>query len=172
LVGELVETFGPGIVDASGALVRQALADIVFGDAEQLKKLNALVHPAVGAEMNRRVDAELGTDHVVVLDVPLLAENPRKGLAAVLVVDCPTDLAVARLVEQRGLREDDAQARVARQASRQQRLAIATRVIDNSGERDLLAGQVDIVWAWLATLPPTTAADLDKYRARPGAIAP
>jgi dephospho-CoA kinase len=169
LVAELVERFGPTIVDAEGSLVRQALADVVFTDPAALADLNKIVHPAVGAEMNRRIEAELGSDRIVVLDVPLLAENPREGLAGVIVVDCPTEVAVERLVSQRAVREDDARARIARQATREQRLAIASKVIDNSGGRDVLAGQVEQVWGWLRTLPPTTVEDLARYRKRPGA---
>jgi dephospho-CoA kinase len=142
---------------------------VVFTDPAALADLNKIVHPAVGAEMNRRIEAELGSGRVVVLDVPLLAENPREGLAGVIVVDCPTEVAVDRLVSQRAVREDDARARIARQATREQRLAIASKVIDNSGGRDVLAGQVEQVWAWLQTLPPTTAEDLARYRKRPGA---
>jgi dephospho-CoA kinase len=166
LLTQLAEAFGPQILDAAGALDRQALADRVFGDADQLAVLNKIVHPAVGLEMNRRVDAELGGNRIVVLDVPLLAENPRQGLAAVLVVDCPVEVAVERLVSQRGLREDDARARVARQATREQRLAIATRVLDNSGDRASLAAQVATVWRWLNTLGPTTVDELERFRSR------
>jgi dephospho-CoA kinase len=167
LLVQLAEAFGNDILGADGALNRQVLADRVFGDADQLAVLNKIVHPAVGLEMNRRVDAELGGGRVVVLDVPLLAENPRQGLAAVLVVDCPVEVAVERLITQRGLREDDARARIARQASREQRLAIATRVLDNSGTRESLEAQVDTTWRWINTLPPTTAHDLERYRTRP-----
>jgi dephospho-CoA kinase len=167
LVLALVERFGAEIVDENGALVRQALADVVFTDPVALADLNKIVHPAVGAEMNRRIEAELSGDRVVVLDVPLLAENPREGLAGVIVVDCPTEVAVERLVSQRSVREDDARARIARQATREQRMAIASKVIDNSGDREVLAGQIDQVWGWLQALPSTTAEDLERYRKRP-----
>jgi dephospho-CoA kinase len=167
LVAQLVERFGSEIVDGDGALVRQALADKVFSDTEALADLNKIVHPAVGAEMNRRIEAEMDGDRVVVLDVPLLAENPRDGLAGVLVVDCPVEVAVDRLVTQRDVREDDARTRIGRQASRETRMAMASKVIDNSGGRDALAGQVDQAWIWLQTLPSTTAEDLARYRKRP-----
>jgi dephospho-CoA kinase len=169
LVLALVERFGKSIVDADGALVRQALADVVFTDPAALADLNKIVHPAVGAEMNRRIEAEIEGDRVVVLDVPLLAENPREGMAGVIVVDCPTEVAVERLVSQRSVREDDARARIARQATREQRMAIASKVIDNSGDRSTLAGQVEQVWGWLKTLPATTTDDLVRYRKRPTA---
>jgi dephospho-CoA kinase len=167
LVAQLVERFGPEIVDSDGALIRQALADKVFSNPDALADLNKIVHPAVGAEMNRRIEAEMDSNRVVVLDVPLLAENPRDGLAGVLVVDCPVEVAVDRLVSQRDVREDDARARIGRQATREQRMAIASKVIDNSGARDVLAGQVEQAWIWLQTLPSTTADDLVRYRKRP-----
>jgi dephospho-CoA kinase len=171
LVAKLVERFGEGIIDADGALVRQALADVVFTNPDALADLNKIVHPAVGSEMNRRIEAELAGDRVVILDVPLLAENPREGMAGVVVVDCPIETAVDRLVAQRGVREADARARIARQASREQRLAIASKVVDNSGSRASLDAQVEQLWIWLQTLPATTADDLERYRVRPKASA-
>ena len=167
VVASIAARFGGHLIGLDGALDRAALATIVFGDSDALKDLNGIVHPAVGAEINRRIDVEAGTGHVVVLDIPLLAENPRPGLAATVVVDCPVDVAVDRLMHQRGFTETDARARIARQVSREQRLALATRVIDNSGDRATLERQVDELWAWLRALPPTTAEDLAAYRARP-----
>jgi dephospho-CoA kinase len=154
----IAERFGPGVLTPSGELDRAGLAAIVFKDPEELVALNAIVHPAVGAEMARRIEAERGSDHVVVLDVPLLAENPRRDLAAMVVVDAPVDVAVERLVRQRGMDERDARARVSRQIDRTERLARADRVIDNSGDRKALERQVDEVWAWLQSLPQTEAA--------------
>ena len=90
---------------------------------------------------------------MVVLDSPLLAEHPRDGMAATIVVDVPIETAVERLVHQRGMTEADARARIARQISREERLATADRVIDNSGDRAALEAQVDELWAWLHTLP-------------------
>ncbi|GBL21750.1 dephospho-CoA kinase [Acidimicrobiaceae bacterium] len=86
------------------------------------------------------------------LDIPLLVENPREGLDGVLVVDLDPDVAVKRIVEQRNMSIDDAKARVSRQSSREQRLAIADHVIDNSGDRGALANQVDIAWSWIKSL--------------------
>ena len=167
VVASIASRFGAHLIGPDGALDRAALAAVVFGDADALKDLNGIVHPAVGVEINRRVDAEESTDHVVVLDIPLLAENPRPGLAATVVVDCPVDVAVERLMDQRGFTDGDARARIARQVSREQRLALATRVVDNSGDRATLERQVDELWDWLRCLPPTTADDLAAYRARP-----
>src|SRR5690606_40516846 len=126
----MVERFGPGIVAADGTLDRQAVADIVFADPEALQALNAIVHPAVGVEIANRLQAEAATDHVVILDVPLLVESGRDDLAELVVVDVDPEIAVRRLVEQRGMREDDARARMARQVSREERLAKADVVID------------------------------------------
>lgn len=167
LVAALAERFGADVVDSHGALVRARLAEIVFADPEALKVLNEIVHPAVGAEMAARIEGQRGSDAVVVLDVALLAENPRRGLAATVVVDCPIDIAVQRLVEFRSMDETDARARIARQATREARLAIADLVIDNSGAPDDLITQVDDVWRHLRTLPATTDEDLALYRKRP-----
>ena len=150
---EIVEVFGPDVIDAQGALDRPKLASKVFGDAEALTKLNKIVHPAVGREMAARLDAQRDTDNVVVLDIPLLVENPREGLCGVVVVDLPTDLAVDRLVDFRGMSRDDAEARISRQATREARVAIADKVIDNSGSLEQLADQVDDAWEWMKGLP-------------------
>jgi len=147
--GAMVEQFGPDIVAADGTLDRQAVADIVFRDPEALQALNAIVHPAVGAEIGRRLQEEAATDHVVILDVPLLVESGRDDLAALVVVDVDPEAAVERLVAQRGMREDDARARMARQASREDRLARADEVLDNSGTRESLRAQVDALWGRL-----------------------
>lgn len=149
----MVERFGPGILAEDGTLDRQTVADLVFSDSAALADLNAIVHPAVSTEIATRLADEMGTDHVVVLDVPLLVESGRSDLTGLLVVDVDPELAVARLVEHRGFREDDVRARMARQVSRADRLARADRVIDNSGTLDDLAGAVDEVWEWIGSLP-------------------
>ena len=110
----------------------------------------------MGTKTARRIAAEHDTDHVVVLDVPLLVETGRRGLAAVIVVDVPTDVAVERLVSQRGMSESDMRARVAAQASREERLAKADIVIDNSGKRDALESRVAEVWEQSGALPHVT----------------
>lgn len=154
LLVKLAERFGGSIIDENGALDRAALASIAFADPDALKELNKIVHPAVAAEMDRRLQEQRTTDNVVVLDIPLLAENPRKGLCGVVVVDIDPELAVKRLVEFRSMAESDARARVEKQASRADRIAIADKVIDNSGDVNSLAVQVDEVWAWAQQLPP------------------
>lgn len=153
----IVEHFGPAIVGDDGILDRQALADRVFTDDEALATLNGLVHPAVAAEIARRLDAAAATDDVVVLDVPLLVESGRGDMAALVVVDVDPEVAVERLVRHRGMRADDARARMARQAARADRLARADLVIDNSGDLDSLHAQVDRVWEALQELPPVPA---------------
>ncbi len=150
----VVERFGPGVVGADGALDRQALADIVFNDADELAALNGIVHPAVGLEIARRLEEAAATDDVVVLDVPLLVESGRDDMAAVIVVDLPEDEAVRRLVAHRGFSEADARARIARQASREERRARADLVLDNSGTVEDLRAAVDDAWPWIRSLPP------------------
>ena len=150
----MAERFGLHILLDDGALDRAAVAKIVFNDETALKDLNGIVHPAMQSEIQRQIDEQRSTDRVVVLDFPLLGENPRKGLAATVVVDIPVDVAVQRLVDQRGMNEDDARARINSQLSREERLASATHVIDNGGGRDSLNRQVDELWEQLLELPP------------------
>lgn len=153
VLGALGERFGADVIAADGSLDRQRLAGLVFGDPEALKALNAIVHPAVGAEMNRRVREQIPTDRVVVLDIPLLTENPRTGLQGIVVVDVPEDVQVERLVSGRGFDPDDARARIGRQASREARLATADFVVDNSGSLADLEPQIEALWAWVTALP-------------------
>ena len=154
---ELVAKFGAGVLAADGSLDRQAVANIVFTDPEALKALNAIVHPAVGKEMNRRMIEQRTTDHVVILDIPLLTENPREGLQGKIVVDVPVEVQVVRLVQYRGFDEADARARISRQATREQRLATADFVVDNSGDLADLQPQMDKLWLWLNSLPQLPA---------------
>ena len=150
----MVERFGEAIVGPDGSLDRQAVADVVFNDAEALADLNKIVHPAVGVEIARRLAEEAGTDHLVVLDVPLLVESGRGDMAGLVVVDVDPEVAVRRLVEQRGMREDDVRARMARQAGREERLAKADVVIDNSGTLADLEAAVAQAWPRLLELRP------------------
>jgi dephospho-CoA kinase len=152
VLGAMVERFGPQILRHDGTLDRQAVADLVFRDAAALAELNAIVHPAVGAEITERLGQAAGTDRIVVLDVPLLVESGRSDLAALIVVDIEPEMAVDRLVEQRGFDEADARARMARQASREDRLAKADFVIDNNGSRQELDRQIERCWDWLVAL--------------------
>lgn len=152
VLNAMVERFGREILLPDGHLDRQAVADLVFSDEECLRDLNAIVHPAVGAEIARRIEEAAGTDRVVVLDVPLLVESGRSDLRGLLVVDVDPEVAVDRLVRFRGVREDDARARIARQASREERLSAADFVIDNSGTEADLDIQVDRAWEWIGSL--------------------
>ncbi|MFN8019736.1 MAG: dephospho-CoA kinase [Acidimicrobiales bacterium] len=149
VLAAMVERFGPEILDEQGCLRRQAVADIVFNDPVALADLGAIVHPAVGEEIERRLAEQVGTDRVVILDVPLLVESGRSDMAGLLVVDVDPELAIERLVAHRGFSEADARARVARQASREERVAKADVVIDNSGDLASLRRQVDEAWRWI-----------------------
>jgi dephospho-CoA kinase len=158
----IVERFGPGVVAADGTLDRPALAALVFNDEAARADLNRLTHPLVGREMMTRLAAEAATDHIVVMDIPLLTERGGKGaypVVAIIVVDCPVDVAVARLVEFRDFTEADARARVAAQISREERVAIADRVIDNGGSVADLERQVAELWPWLEELRAEKAAE-------------
>lgn len=157
VLAKIAERFGSHVIAADGSLDRAAVASIVFSDPDALKALNGIVHPAVGVEMNRRVLAERATDRVVVMDIPLLTENPRPGLQARIVVDVPVETQVARLLQFRGFDEADARARIAKQATREQRLEKADFVVDNSGGLDALEPQIDRLWEWLHTLPQLSA---------------
>ncbi|MDG2439125.1 MAG: dephospho-CoA kinase [Ilumatobacter sp.] len=150
---QMAERFGAQIINDDSSLDRAAVAAIVFSDKSALDDLNAIVHPAMQAEIQRQIDLNAGSDRVVVLDFPLLGENPRKGLAATIVVDIPYELAVERVVEYRGMDESDARNRINSQISRKERLAQATHVVDNSGTFDSLASQVDELWSAIVKLP-------------------
>lgn len=149
---EMVDHFGPSILRPDGTLDRAAVAEIVFNDREQLDALGRIVHPRVQEELLRRVGEQTHTDNVVVLDVPLLAESGWEGIVGTIVVDLDAETAVARLIEHRQFTEADARARIANQASREERLAKATWVIDNSGSIRGLEEKVSRLWAELCDL--------------------
>jgi dephospho-CoA kinase len=154
-LAQVVAEFGTAVLRADGSLDREALGAVVFADAGRLAALNAIVHPLVGERMQELEDeAAASGAPALVLDVPLLAEN---GLAPlydeVVVVDCPVEMAVQRLVSQRGMTEADARARIAAQATREERLAVATHVLDNSGTPEQLAEQVRALWQGWTTAP-------------------
>jgi dephospho-CoA kinase len=147
-LAEVVAAFGPEVLTADGTLDRARLGDIVFADPELRGKLNAIVHPRVAARM---AELERGASGpIIVHDVPLIAENGRAGAYdVVVVVDAPPKAQVERLVRRRGMTREQARARMAAQASREQRLAIADIVIDNSGSLAELDRQVGDLWAEL-----------------------
>lgn len=148
----VVDRFGAGILLPDGTIDRPALAEIVFNDPAALAELNRLTHPVVGAVIAERMGAHAETDAVVVLDVPLLVESGRDNVAALIVVDCPEDVALDRLVRLRGMDPEDARRRMAAQASRDERRARADILIDNSGDLASLEAQVDEAWTRIQAL--------------------
>jgi dephospho-CoA kinase len=163
----MVDHFGAGVVGPDGTLDRAAIAARVFSDPAELAALNAITHPAIGAAMLLRLAALRAPGEAggvggvggigrspVVLDIPLLTEATRGnyGLAGVVVVDAPVEVAIRRLVRQRGLTEADAEARVRAQASREDRRRWADFVVDNGGSRAQLAASVEQLWSWLGRL--------------------
>ncbi len=148
----LVERFGPEVVGPDGRLDRARLAELAFATEEGTAALNEITHPAVGEEFLRRMQAA-PDDAVVVCDVPLLVESETaasRGYEFVIVVEAPRELRLERL-EGRGVPRADAEARMAKQATDEQRRAIATHLIDNSGDRAHLEAQVDEIWSSLTT---------------------
>jgi dephospho-CoA kinase len=151
-LARIVEEFGEGVLTGEGTLNREKLGSIVFSDPEKLARLNAITHPLIGARSAELQEAA-PEDAVIVFDVPLLAENGLESLyALVVVVDAPVETQLERLTSLRGMSEEEARKRIAAQATREQRLAIADRVIDNSGTLEELAGQVDRLWTDLLEL--------------------
>lgn len=151
-LARIAAAFGPGVLREDGSLDRAKLAAVVFADEAARGKLNAIVHPLVHEHMRAAEQAAIqvrGGDAVIVHDVPLLAEGGRgKEFDLVIVVDVSPDLQVARLVA-RGMPEAQARARMAAQATREQRLAVADIVIDNSGTLAHLDRRVREVWTEL-----------------------
>jgi dephospho-CoA kinase len=143
---EVVAAFGPGVLADDGGLDRPALGAIVFGDEARRRVLEGIIHPRVRARA-AEVEAAAPPDAVVVHDIPLLTETGQAGsFEAVVVVDVPVETQVARMVGERGMSRADAAARVAAQASREDRLAIATYVVDNTGTLDELRARVAEVY--------------------------
>jgi dephospho-CoA kinase len=146
----VVAAFGAELLTPDGDLDRPAMGALVFADPEARKRLEAIIHPLVH---RRSAELEAGaSDHAVVVhDIPLLAEVGRAGsFDAVVVVDAPTELQVSRMVEDRGWTREEAASRIAAQASREERLAIATHVVDNTGTLAELRERVEQVYAELA----------------------
>lgn len=152
VLDEMAAHFGQSIIGEDGSLDRQAVAEIVFNDADQLEALNKIVHPAVNKEMTAQRRAWADTDETVILDIPLLIESGHTSMGGIIVVDTPVDTAVARLMEHRGFSEDDARARINNQVSREERKEKADFVVDNSGDLDDLSVEVERCWQWVLTL--------------------
>jgi len=148
-LAEVVGAFGPGVLLPDGRLDRPRLGEIVFADPELRGKLNEIIHPRVGARM-AELEREAGPASIVVHDVPLIAESGRTdAYDLVVVVDVPPRVQVDRLVRRRGMTREQARARMEAQASREQRLAIADIVVDNSGSLGELDRQVGDLWTEL-----------------------
>ena len=145
----VVDEFGSELLTPEGDLDRPAMAKLVFGDEQARKRLEGIVHPLVFEEV-QRLEEQAPPDALVVHDIPLLAESGRaETFDAVVVVDAPADVQVRRMVEERGWTREDALARMEAQASREDRRAIATYVIENDGTLDDLRHQVEDVYARL-----------------------
>jgi dephospho-CoA kinase len=158
---KVVTRFGQAVVASDCSLDRPAIASIVFNDAEALADLNAIVHPEVGAEITARLASESGSDNVVVVDHPLLVEGGKSNrypFAGVLVVDAPIDLALERLVHLRRMDRADAEARIANQASREERIREADFVIMNMGTLEELEEMVARAWEWIEGLRAQSSA--------------
>lgn len=146
-LAQVVEAFGEDVLDAEGRLDRPALGRVVFGDDAARSRLNAILHPRIGAR-TAELAAAAPEDGVVVHDVPLLVENGlAPTFALVVVVDAPEDVRVARLIGSRDLTEDDARARIRAQATDQARRAAADVWLDNAGDVEAVHEQVRALWA-------------------------
>ena len=147
---EIVKAFGTGVLRPDGSLDRELLGEMVFSDAALRGKLNAIVHPRVGERM-REIEETAAAADVVVHEIPLLAEGGlASAFAVVVVVDAPPEVQVERLVSMRGMTRQHALARMSAQASREERLAVATFVVDNSGSLEDLDRRVAALWADLS----------------------
>ncbi len=150
----VVAAFGPELLTPDGELDRPAMGRLVFGDEEARRRLEGIVHPLV-FERYAELEASAPADALVVHDIPLLAESGRgEDFEAVVVVDVPRELQVERMLRDRGWTLEDAESRIAAQATREQRLAIATHVVENTGTLEDLRARVAEVHAEL-TGPPT-----------------
>ena len=148
-LAEVVAAFGDGVLTAEGELDRPALGRIVFGDEPARRTLEAIIHPRVRARA-AEIEAESPAGAIVVHDIPLLVETGQADrFDVVLVVDAPVDVQLERLTSQRGMTDEEAKQRIASQASREDRLAAADLVVENSGTLADLDRRIDEVWAAL-----------------------
>lgn len=158
-LAELVTEFGPRILQADGSLSRGELASMAFSDPRATERLNAIMHPLIGAEAQRRINDEPEAA-VVVYDMPLLVETGQADLVdVVVVVDVPEAVQLDRAVRLRGLDEADVRRRMSVQASREERLARADVVIDNSGSLPQTHEQVDQLWDRLTVSEASNTVD-------------
>ncbi|MEZ7822360.1 MAG: dephospho-CoA kinase [Candidatus Nanopelagicales bacterium] len=146
VIAEISEAFGAQILHADGSLNRSALAALVFGDSEALEKLNAIMHPKIRREAIRQIEG-CTTDEIVVYDMPLLIETDSVNLCdVVVVVDLDPKEQIERLVKNRGMSHEEAEARIRNQATREQRNLVATWVLDNSKTTRELEQECASVW--------------------------
>lgn len=145
-LARVVAAFGDDVLRPDGSLDREKLGGIVFADPDRLAVLNSIVHPLVGERVSE-LQSRAPADAILVYDVPLLVENRLSPMYdVVVVVDASDEVRIARLAERRGMSESDARARIAAQATRDERLAAAHVVITNEGSLDELSARVDEVW--------------------------
>ncbi|MBD35239.1 MAG: dephospho-CoA kinase [Actinobacteria bacterium] len=149
---KMVERWGEKIITNEGELDRQAVADIVFKDAEELAALNELVHPLVREEIANQREQYIKGNAPIILDIPLLIESGYENLSGIIVVDLHTGEAVERLVKHRGFSREDALNRISSQVDREERLSKADFVIDNNGDLDSLENEIDKAWLWIKGL--------------------
>jgi len=147
----LIDRFGQGIVASDGTIDRPALAAVAFTDDVARADLNGITHPVIGKAMAEALAAQAQTDRIVIMAIPLLTAAHRETahLDKVVVVDCPTDIALERLLKQRGMERADAEARIRAQITPEERRKDADFVLDNSGDRAALVAEVDGLWDWL-----------------------
>jgi dephospho-CoA kinase len=161
-LAQVVATFGEGVLGPDGSLDRDRLGELVFADASLRAKLNAIVHPMVGARM-RELEEAAGEAAIVVHDIPLLAENHLEGsFDEVVVVDAAPRVQAERLARERGMSPEQAGARMRAQATREDRLAIATIVVDNSGSLAELDRETGELWTELRRRARRLAGSDDK----------
>jgi dephospho-CoA kinase len=147
----VVERFGRGVVGPDGELDRAALATRVFSDPQHLRDLEAIVHPVVDRRIAQGIAAQAGTDHVVVVDSPLIVESGRRDMFEVLVVVSASEQTQLRRLELRGLDPADVRRRIASQSSLEEKVAAADVVLDNEGDLPGLERQVGSLWADLTS---------------------
>jgi dephospho-CoA kinase len=155
LFEQIVEKWGDGVLGSDGELDREKLGQIVFSDRAQLGQLTMMAAPFTEQELVRRALEHEGTETLVVAEAAMYLRRTY-GMEGLLVVDAPPEVALARLVGQRGMTEEDAKARLASQLPRAIRVEHADFVIDNSGDRDELSRVVPTAWDWAHSLPDAT----------------
>jgi dephospho-CoA kinase len=143
----IVARFGPGVLAEDGTIDRAELASLVFADPAARRDLEAIVHPEVRRRFEAVVREHLGSERVVVLDSPLLVETGRyRDFDTVVLVAAPVETQVARLIQERGMREEDVRARIAAQLPLEEKARVAEFILDNGGTLAELEAQVDRLW--------------------------